>query len=162
MKPFRARIQIIGVNPYVSVPADRLVLLFKQAARTRGPIPVCGELDGHAFRQTLVKYAGAWRLYLNTPMRKAANKDVGQSVMVNLGFDPNPRLVPMSPAFKRALAKDLAAKTVFESLAPSRKKEILRYLGSLKRQDTLRRNVDIVIAHLLGQKPKTLTALMRG
>jgi uncharacterized protein YdhG (YjbR/CyaY superfamily) len=161
MKPFRAGIQIIGVNPYVSVPADRLVTLFKRAAKTRGPIAVCGQLDGHAFRQTLVKYAGAWRLYLNTPMRRAATKGVGDRVTVDLDFDPKPRLVPMPPMFKRALATNPAAKAVFEAMAPSRRKEILRYLASLKTEVSVRRNVDIVMGHLHGHQPKGLSALMR-
>ncbi len=161
MRPFRAGIKIIGVNPYVSVPADRLATLFERAAKTRGPIAVCGQLDGHAFRQTLVKYAGAWRLYLNTPMRRAVAKGVGDRVTVDLDFDAEPRLVPVPPRFKRALATNPAANAAFEALAPSRRKEIVRYLASLKTEVSLRRNVDIVIGHLLGHEPKGLFALMR-
>ncbi|MEI9935362.1 MAG: hypothetical protein WDM71_11065 [Ferruginibacter sp.] len=45
-----------------------------QAGKDKGHIPVKGKLDGHAFIQTLVKYSGKWRLYLNGPMRKASIK----------------------------------------------------------------------------------------
>jgi uncharacterized protein YdeI (YjbR/CyaY-like superfamily) len=90
-------------------------------------------------------------------MRRAANKDVGDRVTVDLEFDPEPRLVPMPPMFKRALSKNPAAKAAFEAMAPSRRKEILRYLASLKTEVSLRRNVDIVIGHLHGQKPKSVS-----
>ena len=74
---FSAMIAKIGVNPYVLIPAIVLNELFKQAGRNKGPIPVKSNLNGHAFIQNLVKFSGKWRLYLNTPMRKAAGIDVG-------------------------------------------------------------------------------------
>lgn len=74
---FRTTILIIGVNPYVAVPDRTLEQLFAQAGRDKSPIPVHGTLDGHAFVQSLVKYAGDWRLYLNGPMLKAVKKEWG-------------------------------------------------------------------------------------
>lgn len=77
MKSFSARISKIGINPYVSLSDDVLDALFQQANKTRGPIPVRGTINGKKFKQTLVKYQGAWRLYINGPMRQAAEVDVG-------------------------------------------------------------------------------------
>jgi uncharacterized protein YdeI (YjbR/CyaY-like superfamily) len=48
-----------------------------------------------------------------------------------------------------ALQKNRKAKTAFERLTPSRQKEILTYLNWLKRPETLKRNVEKIVAYLL-------------
>jgi hypothetical protein len=161
MERFTAKISKIGINPYVGLPEDVLNTLFKQADKNKGPIPVRGTLDGKRFKQTLVKYQGAWRLYLNTQMRQAAGIDVGDDTKVEIEFDPEPRIVPIHPKFSRALSKNKEAKASFEKLAPSRQREILCYLNSMKTDESLVRNIEKVIQHLLGQKPKGLSALLR-
>ena len=161
MERFTAKISKIGINPYVGLPEDVLNTLFKQADKNKGPIPVRGTLDGKRFKQTLVKYQGAWRLYLNTQMRQAAGIDVGDDTKVEIEFGPEPRIVPIHPKFSRALSKNKEAKASFEKLAPSRQREILRYLNSMKTDESLVRNIEKIIQHLLGQKPKGLSALLR-
>lgn len=161
MESFTAKIQIIGINPYVGPPEDVLNAVFEQAGKTKGPIPVRGTLNGRGFKQTLVKYRGAWRLYLNTPMRQEAGVDVGDEAMLKLEFDPEPRLIPVHPKFARVLSKNKAAKAAFEQLTPSRQKEILRYLNSLKTEESLTRNIEKVIQHLTGKKPEGSSAVLR-
>jgi len=145
----------------VGVPVDILNILFKQAGKTKGPIPVRGTLNGKRFKQTLVKYQGAWRLYLNTQMRQDAGIDVGDDATVDLEFDPEPRIVPIHPKFARALLKNKEGKAAFEKLAPSRQREILRYLNSMKTEESLVRNIEKVVQYLSGERPKGLSALMR-
>ena len=70
MITFKAKIDIIGINPYVLLPAKVLKSIFTQAGKDKGPISVKGTIDGHAYIQTLVKYSGHWRLYINGPMLK--------------------------------------------------------------------------------------------
>lgn len=183
MPLFTSRIARIGVNLYVTPAAGVLRAIFAQAKRKTSPIPVRGTLQGAPFQQTLVRYAGAWRLYLNGPMLKAAGiaadgsgaghgrqpLKVGDRVRVELAFDPAPRTFPMPPAFERALAlaqksknpNERAVYAAFFALAPSHQKEINRYLGFAKTPETLARNIAIVLAHLRGEKPKGLAAVMR-
>lgn len=161
MESFTAKILKIGINPYVGLPEDVLKTLFKQADKNKGPIPVRGTLNGKRFEQTLVKYQGAWRLYLNTQMRQEADIDVGDDATVQIEFDPEPRIVPIHPKFARALSKNKEAKAAFEKLAASRQKEILRYLNSMKTEESLVRNVEKVIQNLSGKRPAGLSALMR-
>jgi hypothetical protein len=162
LPPFRATIGILGVNPYVLLPSGHLKALFKAAGREKGPLPVKGELDGVAFKQTLVKYQGAWRLYLNTPMRRAVGKDVGDRLEVSVELDAEPRVEPMPRKLEQALRKHRAARTAFEALSPHRKKEIMRYLNSMKTAESLERNVATVVQHLAGERPPLLQALMRN
>lgn len=150
MNPFNAKILIIGVNPYVLLPKEALKEIFQQAGRDKGPIQVKGKLDGHPFKQNLVKYAGKWRLYLNTPMRKAAGKDVGDRVEVWLEYDPEERTLTIHPKLEEALRKNKKAKAIFDQLSPSLRKEIIRYIGFLKTEESVERNVKRAIGFLNG------------
>jgi bacteriocin resistance YdeI/OmpD-like protein/uncharacterized protein DUF1905 len=162
MGEFRATIALLGINPYVSVPAVHLKALFRAAGGSSGPLPILVSIHGVAFKQTLVKYQGEWRLYLNARMRRVAGKEAGQRLVLSVDFDPTPRVEPMPPELELAFAEDGAARAAFEALVPSRKKEILRYLNQAKTRTTLHRNVGKVIAFLLGREPPGLAALARA
>jgi len=109
----------------------------------------------------VVKFRGLWRLYLNTPMRLAANVEVGDQVTVGVQFDHASRTVPTPHKFTLALSKNRQAKESFQKLAPSRQKEILRYLNGLKQPKTLERNLEKVIQFLQGEPVEGLVAVTR-
>ena len=153
MKSFSAKIQIIGVNPYVLVPASILKYLFQKAGKDKGAIPVKGKLNGKSFIQNLVKYNGKWRLYLNGPMRQAAGIDVGDIANVEIDFDSKPRDVPMHPKLRKAFQLNSKAKAAFDKLSPSRQKEILKYINFLKAEESVDRNVARALEHLVSAKP---------
>jgi len=162
MKSFSAIISKIGINPYVRIPENVLLGLFKQADKTKGPIQVRGTVNGKRFKQTLVKYQGVWRLYINGEMRRGAGIDVGDEAHIKIEYDPLPRIESVHPKFRAALSKSKTVKVAFESLRPSRQKEILRYLNSMKSESSLERNIEKVIQHLLGEKPKGLHHLLEA
>jgi hypothetical protein len=58
---FKARIEIIGINPFVYVPGEILEEIFRQSGKDKGHIPVCGSVNRKPYKQTLVKYSGDWR-----------------------------------------------------------------------------------------------------
>src|SRR5688572_906324 len=153
MKPFSAKIQIIGVNPYVLLPSTLLKYIFQKAGKDKGAIPVQLKIDGKNYIQNLVKYSGKWRLYLNTPMRKAAGKDVGDTIEIQIDFDSKPRITPMHPKLKLAFKENPTVKKAFEKLSPSRRKEILRYINFLKSEESVNKNILRAIAHLTNSKP---------
>jgi len=148
MQKFSAEIYKIGINSVVDPPDSVLQTLFEAAGRSRGPIPVAGRLNGRDFIQTLVKYAGAWRLYINGPMLKDSGLAVGATAEIEIEFDPRPRSVPIPARFSQALAGNAAAKLAFDKLTSSRRKEILRYLTSLKTEDALKRNIERLVRNL--------------
>jgi len=153
MKSFSAKIQIIGINPYVLLPASLLKYIFQKAGKDKGAIPVQLKIGGKYFIQNLVKYSGQWRLYLNGPMRKAAGKDVGDTIEIQIDFDPKPRATPVHPKLKKAFTENPVAKKAFEKLSPSRQKEILRYINFLKLEESVDKNVQRAIARLTSSKP---------
>ena len=146
---FNATIEIIGINPFVFLPDEELQSLFAQAKKNKGKIPVMLTIDGHAFTQTLVKYSGHWRLYLNTPMRKAAGKDVGDTALFTIAYDAKPREITIHPKLAEALANNPEAQQVFDNLPPSRRLEIIRYISFLKTEESIERNVTKAINFLL-------------
>ncbi len=148
MPQFYAQILKIGINPVVDPPENVLQVLFENAGRSKGPIRVRGLLNGTEFIQTLVKYQGEWRLYINGPMLKAAGIDVGETAHIEIEFDPRPREVPVPEKFEKALVKNPPA-----NAAPYRQKEILRYLGSLKNEASLVRNIEKVLRQLTAEGP---------
>jgi len=147
---FKAKIEIIGVNPFVFLPERVLQKVFEQAGKDKGKIPVKMKIDRHEFPQTLIKWSGYWRLYLNTPMRKAAKKDVGDIANFEIAYDPKERFVPMHPKFEKALLENEEAKKVFDSLRPSLQLEINRYFSFLKTEASVDRNLTRAIQFLLG------------
>jgi Domain of unknown function (DUF1905) len=152
IKIFSAEIEIIGVNPFVYLPDNVLKFIFNQAKKEKGKIPVKIKIDGHEFPQTLIKYSGQWRLYLNTPMRKSANKDVGDKAKFEIWFDPQERIIQAHPKFIKALKESKEAKKIFDSLRPSLQLEIIRYLSFLKTEESLDRNVMKAVNFLLGKQ----------
>ena len=151
MLSFTSKILIISINPYVLLPAKALKAIHDAAGKSRGPIPVKGTVNGHPFRQTLVKYSGKWRLYVNMPMLKGAGSKVGDRIEVSLEVDSSDRTVPLHPALKAALAKNKKAQSAFDKLSPSRQKEINRYLAHLKSEEAVKRNIERAIRFLLGK-----------
>ena len=151
MHAFTATLHIIGVNPYVHVPDAILEALFAQAGRRKGTIPICGTVNALRYTQTLVRFQGAWRLYINTAMLKNSPKRVGEALAITVGYDPADRSFTIHPKLAAALAGNAEAKAVFEGLRPSLRVEIVRYIARLKSEDSVERNVARAIEFLLGR-----------
>jgi hypothetical protein len=168
MNSFHAKILILVGNPYVRPPDKVLSPVFKQAGKSTSPIPIRGRLDGAAFQQSLVRYQGDWRLYINGIMAKNAGLKytgsisaiVGRKVKLEIEFDRKPPEYRMVPAFQKALDKNKKARLAYERLTPGRRKEILRYFGFMKSEESLKRNIDRVMQHLSGKESDALYPLM--
>jgi hypothetical protein len=152
MHTFEANIAIIGVNPFVFVPNEILNQIFLAAGKDKGFIPVHGQINNNVYTQTLVRFKGEWRLYINTSMLKNSPKRIGEKIELSIAYDPKARTITMPAKFKNALSNNLEAKTVFNSLSPSRQNEIVRYLARLKHDEVLDKNIKRAINFLLGKE----------
>jgi uncharacterized protein YdeI (YjbR/CyaY-like superfamily) len=85
-------------------------------------------------------------------MRKVAGKDVGDTIEIQIDFDPKPRITPTHPKLKKAFKENKKAKEAFDKLSPSRQKEILRYINFLKSEESVDKNIKRAIAHLVGKQ----------
>lgn len=150
---FEAVLEIIGINPYVSVPEPVLRSLFDRNGKDKGPIPVHGTINEKPYRQTLVRYRGAWRLYINTSMLPKSPERIGEILRITIAYDSSDRSVHPPPKLLEALANHPEAQRRFSMLTPSRRKEISRYIASLKTEESVQRNVERAIRSLLGKEP---------
>lgn len=148
---FKASIEIIGINPYVQVPETILAEIFNQAGKNKGHIPITGTINDLPYSQTLVKYSGLWRLYINTTMLKDSPKRIGENIKVTIQFDSSDRTIQADPKLTEALANSPEAKRVFDGLSPSMQKEIVRYIANLKTEESIQRNIEKAIDFLLGK-----------
>lgn len=143
---FKAKIYKVGINPCVKVPfriTDKMV-------PEKGYIPVKGKIANHPFHQTLCPVKGQeFRLYVNGPMLTGANARVGEIHRFTLeqDLDEKSRQSPMHAALRKELAKHNLTRA-FKQLTPYRQNEILKYLNSLKTEESLDRNIRKVITQL--------------
>jgi hypothetical protein len=151
MLTFKSKIGIIGINPFVAVPGKILKEIFIQAGKDKGYIPIKGLVNGKPYKQTLVKYSGEWRLYINSSMLKNSPKRIGELIELTLEFDPASRKSQQPLLFSKALKKNKSAATAFRKLSPSRQNEIVRYLSNLKSSEALVRNINRAIGYLTGK-----------
>jgi hypothetical protein len=162
MESFTAKIYKIGINPAVDPPENVLKKLFEVAGKDRGPIPVRGTINGAEFNQTLVKFQGGWRLYVNGEMLKASGSKLGDEVKVDIEYDSMPRNVSMPVRLRDALKFDKKAKIAFSELSPSRQKEIFKYINSLRTEESIARNVEKILQQLKGKIVEKPLAVFRA
>lgn len=149
---FKAKLDIIGINPFVSLPKRALAAVFKQAGKDRSPIPVRGTVNGHPYRQSLVRHLDVWRLYINTSMLKKSPERIGERLEISIEFDPGLRTIDIPPGFTKALKENKTAAKVYAQLNNSTRNEIIKYLANLKTQESLDRNIGKAINFLLGKE----------
>ncbi|WP_400260774.1 YdeI/OmpD-associated family protein [Sphingobacterium sp. SG20118] len=148
---FLAEIDIIGINPFVYLPDNILHSIFVQAQKDKGHIPIKGTINNIPYKQTLVRYSGEWRLYINTTMLKNSPKRIGETIEVTIVFDPSDRTIKPHPQLIAALDNHLEAKAKFDNLTPSMQKEMVRYISSLKTEKSRNRIIERAVNYLLGK-----------
>jgi Bacteriocin-protection, YdeI or OmpD-Associated/Domain of unknown function (DUF1905) len=131
-----------GNGTYVVVPLDVPALL-----GSRRP-PVRGTLNGFPFRSTIAAYGDAFYLGVNRELRAAAGVEVGETVVVELERDEEPREVEVPIDLAEALASDGAALATFDGLSYTHRKEYVEWVEEAKREETRRRRVEKAVAML--------------
>jgi hypothetical protein len=148
---FTAQLEIIGINPFVFIPEDILNEVFEASKKNKSPIPVKGTVNGKEFKQNLMKYLGEWRLYINTTMLHNSPKRIGEQIEVSVEFDESDRTISIHPELDKAIRENPVTLQNFESLIPSRKLELIRYINNLKTEEGIKRNIEKIIRHLQGE-----------
>jgi hypothetical protein len=153
---FSAPIEILGVNPYVLVEAERARRLM---ADWRKPMPVRVQINGapsEPWRINMMPRGdGSFYLYLHETVRSASRTKVGDVVHVDVEFDHEYVAGPvhdMPAAFEHGLDISASAKAAWDALNPSRKKEVLRYFANIKSEEALNRNIARALEALSGPK----------
>ena len=160
---FKAKIKIFNGNPYVLMSVERAIALKKGWKK---PMPVLVQINDKPnppWRINMMPIGdGSFYLYLHGDLRKASHTKVGDVVSVDVVFDVKYKNGPMHSMpewFCTPLLKNSKAKTAWDTLTPSRKKEILRYFSWLKSVEARERNVKKVLRVLSGSKERFMARL---
>lgn len=151
MHAFTARLDKIGINPFVFVPSTILNDLFVEFGKDKGKIPVTGYLNDKKYTQTLVKYAGEWRLYVNAQMLQDSPNRIGEELQITIRIDREERVIAPHPKLTAALEENQVAQAVFNRIPPSLRLEIIRYISFLKTEKSVELNVSKAIDFLTGK-----------
>jgi hypothetical protein len=147
---FKSKIYKVGVNWCVDVP----VRITKEMVPEKGYIKIKGQINGFDFSKNLVPVKNKpYRLFVNLIMMKGANTALGKVVNFQIEQDhikviknyPMPNLLA-AQLIKTNLTED------FNKLTPARKKDILKYLNSIKTEATLANNILKVIKQLYAKE----------
>ena len=127
---FRATIILGGKTATgIEVPADVVEAL---AAGKRPPVAVT--IGGYTYRTTVAPMGGAFWVPLAAEHRQAAGVVAGDEVDVRVELDSAPRDTPLPDDLDAAL--DDVARSHFHSLAPSHRKEWVRWVEEAKKPET--------------------------
>lgn len=143
---FKATIYKNGINFCVDVPAEITALL----TAVKGYIRIKGTVNDFEFTKFLVPVKnGPYRLFINMITLKGAKTGVDETAKFVIEQDEEnlEKEFPM-PEQMTELLKEKNLTEEFESLPYHRRKDILRYLYSIKTAKTLQRNIQKTIAQL--------------
>lgn len=144
-KTFKAKLGgDTGEVPAVEIPFD--VKATYGSARPK----VCVTVNGVTLRTTVAVYGGVSYIGFRKEIRDAAGIEIGKTITVTIEPDTAPRIVDVPADLQRALAKNAAARKMFESLSFSHRKEHAQWVASAKKEETRARRVARVIEMLKG------------
>jgi len=142
---FAGKIYKVGIIRYVDVPVD----VSRALGQKKAHVPVRGEVQGVPLRTTLVSRGrGCYRVALHSDIRKKLKIDAGAIVEVALQPDEESREPALPPSLVLALRQSPKAQAEFRRMTTALRRQIVRYLTSVKQQATLERRVAKFTARL--------------
>lgn len=150
---FVVKIYKVGIVRFVDVPTDVSRVLGGGAVH----VAVKGEVDECPLQSTLVSRGkGCYRLAIHGGIRKKLKVDVGAVVEIAIEGDEESREPALPPALSLALRNSPKAQAAFRSMTTALRRQIVRYLTSVRQQSTLERRVTKFV-HRLEQRRKSST-----
>jgi hypothetical protein len=115
----------------------------------RGRVPVNGTINGYAFRSSIFPVGdGTHYMAVNKAVREGAKVAAGDRVKIIMETDTAPRTISVPHDLDKALSKSKAARTSFDKLSYTHRKEYVQWIESAKRPETRARRVGVVLARL--------------
>jgi hypothetical protein len=117
--------------------------------------PVVASINGYRWRTTVTRMKGEFLVGLNREVREGAGVQAGDTVTMALELDTAPRDVKVPEALAQALAADSEARTAFDGLAFTHRKEFARWIAEAKREETRARRLEQALEMLRGGRTRT-------
>ena len=103
--------------------------------------PVRGTVNGTKYRTTVAVYGGAPLLGFRRELRELAGIEIGDEVEVTVELDEEPRTVEVPLELETALDGDDDARTAFDALSYSHRREYAEWVAEAKRDETRERRI---------------------
>jgi hypothetical protein len=140
---FRAEVEPAEPMRGLEVPAEVVEAL---SGGTRPPVTIT--INGHSWRSRVAIMRGRYLLGLSNANRQAAGVAIGDEVEVDVVLDVEPRMVIEPADLAQALDADPAARSAYDRLAYSHKREHVRAIESAKKPETRARRIDAAVKKL--------------
>jgi len=147
---FTAVIYKTGVNGCIDVP----VAVSGKMKPRKGYIKVRGQINGFGFTTNLVPVRnGQYRLFVNLKMLKGAHTAIGGAANFSIEQDLEKieKVYPMSAYLHEQLTAHHLLND-FNSLIDGRRKNILKYLAGIKKEETVKKNIAKLITQLTNKE----------
>ena len=143
---FRATVVLGGKTATgIQVPDD---VVEKLGSGKRPPVVV--RIGDYTYRTTVAPMGGDFWIPLAAEHREAAGVQAEQEVDVSIELDTAPREVPLPDDLSAAM--DDAARAAFDGLAPSHRKEWVRWVEEAKKPETRRARIEKTVESLRAGK----------
>lgn len=137
-----------GGGVFVEVPFN-----VQEVFGMKGLIPITASIDGEPYSGSLANMGtGCHILIVLKAIREKIGKQVGDSVHVILERDTKERAVDVPQALVQLLDGNAQAKTFFDGLSYSNKKEYARWINEAKREETRQNRLTLTLEKLLAGK----------
>ena len=134
---FKTQLQPRGNAAAVVLDDAQVAAVGKGAKR----FPVVATVNGYTWRTSVMRMGGEFLLGLPKEARQGAGAEAGDEVDVTIELDAAPREVEVPEALAAALAGDPEAKTLFDRMAFTHRKEYARWIADAKQEQTRQRRV---------------------
>jgi bacteriocin resistance YdeI/OmpD-like protein/uncharacterized protein DUF1905 len=112
---------------------------------TRARVPIRGTINGFPFQSSLMPMRGCHSMPVCKALRDGAGVKPGDTVDVVMLRDDQLRTVEPPPHLKKALAKNKSARSNWEKLSFSHKKEMANWIEGAKQEETRARRLAKVL-----------------
>ncbi len=133
---------------YVAIPFD-----VEEVYGTKGQVKVKATFDGYPYRGVIANMGtGCHIIGLRKDVRSAIGKQVGDIIKVTIEKDEEERVVEMPEELVRLLSKNKTAKTFYDTLSFTNRKEYAVWISSAKKEETKEKRLADTLAKLLKGK----------
>lgn len=129
---FEAKVELAGKTATGFHVPDEVVTALASGRRPAVLVTV----GGHTYRTTVGSMGGRFMVPLSAENRAAAGVAAGDEVVVKVEVDSAPREVALPDDLAQVLASDEVATAFFHALAPSHRKEWVRWIEDAKKPET--------------------------
>ncbi|TAH60906.1 MAG: DUF1905 domain-containing protein [Gottschalkiaceae bacterium] len=119
---------------------------------TKGQVKVWVDFDGHQYRGSLAKMGQDCHILgITKAIRNAIGKQAGDMVHIVLKKDDEPRIINVPEDFEEELEKNKEAKSFFDTLSYTNRKEYVLWITSAKKKETRDKRINESINMLLNK-----------